>query len=167
MDAVVLDPRVEGALEAVLAQVLAGQHPEGLVEGVAFCGPQRPQLRDRVHVALLLLEHPHELLLADAQTGQHQQPLVPVFADVAEDGLGEVLDHVLGLRLLAPLPVFVVLGVAVLGPLFGRAADFAAEVHLFERLGVGGGIAGLLDDADGVVGLDGRPGAVGAGAELF
>lgn len=166
VDAIILDPRVEGAFQAVFAQVLAGQHPEGLVEGIAIDGPQRTQLRDGVDVALVLIEHPHELLLADAQTAKHEQPFVPVLADVAENGLGEVLDHVLGLSLLAALAVLVLLGVAVLG-LLGRTADFAAKVHFFERFGVGGGIVGLLDDFDAVVGLDWGSGAVGTGTELF
>lgn len=166
VDAIILDPRVEGAFQAVFAQVFAGEHPEGLVEGVAVDGPQRTQLGDGVDAALVLVEHPHELLLADAQTAKHKQPFVPVLADIAENGLGEVLDHVLGLGLLAPLTVFVLLGVAVLG-LLGRTADFAAKVHFFELFGVGGGIAGLLDDFDVVVGLDWGSRAVGTGTELF
>lgn len=166
MDAIILHSRVESPFEAVPAQVLAGEHAEGLVEGVAVGGPQRPQLGDGVDVPLVLVEHPHELLLADAQTAEHQLPLVPVLADVAEDGLGEVLYHVLGLGLLAPLAAFVLLQVAVLG-LFRRTAYLAAEVHFFELLGVAGRMVGLLDDLDAVLALDGGAGAVGAGAELF
>lgn len=117
-------------------------------------------------VALVLVEHPHELLLADAQTSKYKQSFVPVLADIAENGLGKVLDHVLGLGLLAPLAVFVLLGVAVLG-LLGRTADFAAKIHFFELFGVGGGIVGLLDDLDAVLGLDWGSRSVGTGTELF
>ena len=64
---VVLDPRVERPLETVLPQILFGQHPEGLVVDVGLREPKRPQLRDRVHLALQIVDHLHELFVEDAQ----------------------------------------------------------------------------------------------------
>lgn len=60
-------------------------------------------------VAFVLIEYSHELFLANAQTAQNKHSFVPVLANIAENGLGKVLDHVLGLRLLSSSAVFVLL----------------------------------------------------------
>lgn len=54
----------------------------------------------------------HELLIIDAQKGQNFLPPLFVLADKVEDSLAEVLDHVLGLRLLLLLIIFLFLEVA-------------------------------------------------------
>ena len=69
--------------------------------------------------AFELLVYPQEVLLCDAQSTQHIQSFVPILADIAEDGLGKVLHHVLGLSLLAFLTAFVSFEVAIFGSLFG------------------------------------------------
>lgn len=70
--------------------------------------------------SLELLVGPHEVLLTDVQTSENLKPFFPVLADIAEDGFGEVFDHVLGLGLLPFLSVFVAFEVAVFWWLFGR-----------------------------------------------
>lgn len=136
MDGIVLNARVEGFFEAVLAEVFIGEHPKGLVEGISVGSPQRPQLRDGVDAALVRFVGLHKLLVRDVQKSQYLLPLLPVLADEVEDGLAEVLDHVLGLSLLLLLIIFLFLEVADL--LLGRVA-VALEV-------VGLGLFGVVDE---------------------
>lgn len=118
MHVVVLHSGVEGPLQAVSTQVLAGEDAEGLVVGIARGRPKRPHLGDRVDASLELLVNSQEVFLCDAESAQHIESFVPIFADIAENGLSEVLHHVLGLSLLAFLTAFVNFEVAIFGCLF-------------------------------------------------
>jgi hypothetical protein len=164
MHGVVFDSRIESAGKAVFAKVLAGEYAEGLVEAVAFMGPQQPQVGDGVDAALVVLEGSHEVLFAQFHRLQQALSFLPVFGDVAEDGLRVVLYHVLRFCLL--LPTLLLFEVVAVTSFRGRAVDLTVEFGLFLQALEGGDGVALLNDLDWALPGGGFIG-VGAGAELF
>lgn len=146
VDEVVFDSRVEGAREAVFAQVLARQDAEGLVEGVALVRPQGAQVRDGVDASLVRVVDLHEVLVAELQEVEHAQSAFAVFVDVAEDGLGVVLDHIFGFGLFL-LEAFL-LEVAAFGTVGGFAVGVAVELDFVLHFLEGGHGVALLYDFD-------------------
>ena len=53
-----------------------------------------------------VVDHLHELFLTNSQVSEHSDPFFPVLPNVVEDGLCEVLDHVLGFGLAPSEVVF-------------------------------------------------------------
>lgn len=87
--------------------------------------------------ALVRFMRLHEFLVVDVQRVQNLQSLLLVLSDEVENGLAEVLDHVLGLSLLLLLIILLPLELAEL-LLLGRAV-IALEV-------VGLGLFGVVDE---------------------
>lgn len=87
--------------------------------------------------ALVRFMRLHEFLVVDVQRVQNLQSLLLVLSDEVENGLAEVLNHVLGLSLLLLLIILLPLELAEL-LLLGRAV-IALEV-------VGLGLFGVVDE---------------------
>ena len=103
-------------------------------------------------MALEFLIDAHEFFFGDSQAVQNIESFIAIFADVAENSLSKVLNHVFCLSLLPFLAAFISFLITILMSLFRGAIYLAFKLDILERFLEGEVSGGLLYDANIIFG---------------
>lgn len=98
-------------------------------------------------MALIFLINAHEFFFGDSQAVQNIESFIAIFADIAENSLCKVLDHVFCLSLFPFLAAFIGFEITILMSLFRGTIYLAFKLDIFERFLEGEGSGGFLYDA--------------------